>query len=121
MDEIKKFAAAIEKAIDGLRTVHREMVAKEPVFPPEAQERLDKGICLVCGLPLSDSPGRPSRGNHPKCYKLVQRTLAASGETETDAITQGLLSPAPAQSGRKPANASLADLKAKQKPPKRKT
>lgn len=110
MTDKKSTRNLILKAISDLQSALESLTDGEPTLPPDAQKRLDQGICLKCGKPLNEGKGKPSRGCHHTCYQTIMRTIASSGESENDAVAKGLLAPA-SNAGRKPQAKKLDDFK----------
>jgi len=89
----KEIAKTIDSIISQMITLKELLLGsvKEVESPPEAIEQAQKGLCLLCGRPLSDFKTRPSRGCHAQCYKQVMAKIKVGPLTEAEAIETGML------------------------------
>lgn len=74
-----------------IQAIYEILSEEEPELPTEAQKRLDAGLCLECGKPISNE--RAKRGCHERCHRKVLRAIEKGKYTEYAAISAGHLAP----------------------------
>lgn len=85
---VDKLNAALKLITEAMAILERET----PSVPKEASLLVEKGICLNCRKPFSDSERR-IRGLHERCYRRIMRRIEDGHLTEAELIEAGLIAP----------------------------
>lgn len=96
----KEIKMRLSNIVQEIASLYRIIEADDPIFPAEAQARLDEGVCLECKLPFKKSD-KPKRGCHVACHRRILRAIKERKYTEDEAVAAGKLAP-PKKGGRPP-------------------
>lgn len=108
--DIEKINDRLSFLVKEIETIYQLVNEGEPELPPEALEKLEKGICLKCGARITKKDAtKAKRGCHERCYASVRRRIKDGVYTEYHAISQGII--APSGTGGRPAQ--LTELEKK--------